>query len=79
MSSTHPMPAHGLEPDTGRTPPFASETSSLSYLAAARERATAGRHDGLASRDFDALDWLRFWLPQSDWHTRRVRTAGRRG
>lgn len=72
MSHNHPVPAHGLEPDARRTLPFTSGASPVTYLANTRKRAMADQHGGLDARDFDALDWLRFWLPRSDWHARRV-------
>jgi hypothetical protein len=76
MSHTHSTYARGLEPGAVRTPPFESQPFAP-YLRKASGHGATGPHGGLDSCDFDALDWLRFWLPESDWHIRRTRDLRR--
>jgi hypothetical protein len=77
MPHTHPTHAHRSESGAGRTPRFTSEPSLAAYLGKTSEPALPGPHSGPGSCDFDALDWLRFWLPESDWHIRRARAERR--
>jgi hypothetical protein len=79
LNMLHPYsaPAHRPETPVGRKANFRSAGSPAPCLGKASGDATVGRASDHGLRDLDALDWLRFWLPESDWHVRHT-TAARR-
>jgi len=70
MLHTDSAAARRSEMQTRRKGAFARSRSHAPSPARAPEDATVARTSGPNPRDFDALDWLRFWLPESDWHVR---------
>ena len=77
MLHTDSTRARRSETPVRRKDRFTSAHSCAPSPAKASEDATFAWPSDPRSADFDVLDWLRFWLPESDWHVRPT-TADRR-
>ena len=77
MLHTDSTRARRSETPVRRKDRFTSAHSYAPSPAKASEDATLARPIAPSSDHFDALDWLLFWLPESDWHVRQT-SADRR-
>ena len=72
MLHTDSARARRSETPVRRNERLTSARSHFPSEAEASDDATFARAGGPTSHDFDVLDWLRFWLPESDWHVRQT-------
>ena len=76
MLHTDSARARKSETPVRRNERFTSARSHAPSPAKASGDATITGPSGPSSHDFDVLDWLRFWLPESEWHVRHRQVGG---